>query len=232
MKSRIERGCLIFALGLSAASVLPRNADARVVAFVVEGRQAFVGGVAWDSAGPYERLTGTAYMEVDPRDPLNAIIVDVERAPRNGRGLVEFSTPFFILKPLDMSRGNQKIFYTVNNRGNDSLIPATTVAQVGSNDVYLKAGYTIVDAGWEGDVLQTQVNLAANLPLAGTYTLTLEGNASFRSYETADANTAHSVLTVRDDVDSPKVAIASDHWAFGKCPTGRASLVPSTFDIC
>jgi len=256
MKSTIERGCLVFALGLSAASALPRNADARVVAFVVESRQAFVGGVAWDSAGPYERLTGTAYMEVDPRDPLNAIVVDVERAPRNGRGLVEFSTPFFILKPLDMSRGNHKIFYTVNNRGNDSLIPATTVAQVGSNDVYLKAGYTIVDAGWEGDVLQTQVNLAANLPLAyqpdgssivgtmrveysdrnlplaGTYTLTLEGNASFRSYETADANTAHSVLTVRDDVDSPKVAIASDHWAFGKCPTGRASLVPSTFDIC
>ncbi|HEX9548933.1 MAG TPA: hypothetical protein VF942_16450, partial [Acidimicrobiales bacterium] len=166
MKSTIERGCLVFALGLSAASALPRNADARVVAFVVESRQAFVGGVAWDSAGPYERLTGTAYMEVDPRDPLNAIVVDVERAPRNGRGLVEFSTPFFILKPLDMSRGNHKIFYTVNNRGNDSLIPATTVAQVGSNDVYLKAGYTIVDAGWEGDVLQTQVNLAANLPLA------------------------------------------------------------------
>lgn len=33
-----------------------------------------------------QRLTGTAYMEVDPRDPLNAIIVDIDKAPKNARG--------------------------------------------------------------------------------------------------------------------------------------------------
>src|SRR3977135_3824405 len=38
-----------------------------------------------------------------------------------------------------------------------------------------------------------------NLPLAGTFSVNLEGNPSFRSYETADADTAHSTLTVRDD---------------------------------
>ena len=32
-------------------------------------------------------------------------------------GMVEFTSPFFILKPVDMARGNQKIFYGVNNRG-------------------------------------------------------------------------------------------------------------------
>jgi hypothetical protein len=57
---------------------------------------------------------------VDPHDPLNAVIVDLELAPRNARGRVEFSTPFFILMPVDISRGNKKIFYTANNRGNDA----------------------------------------------------------------------------------------------------------------
>ena len=46
-----------------------------------------------------------------------------------------------------MTRGNHKIFYRINNRGNDSLLNAQTVQDVGDNDVYLKMGYTIVDAG-------------------------------------------------------------------------------------
>jgi hypothetical protein len=258
----MERGTksrfALAAAALAAVAIAPRSAEARVVAFVVESRQPLVGGVAWGSVGPYERLTGTAYMEVDPRDPLNAVVVDVERAPRNARGMVEFSTPFVIAKPVDMTRGNQKMFFGLNNRGNNpfGLLTATSATQLAASDVYLKMGYTLVDAGWEGDAVQTATNLTAslpiarqadgsaivgtmrveysdrNLPLAGAFTLTLEGNASFRSYETADTNTGHSLLTVRNDVDSPKTAIASDRWAFGKCPTGAASLVPSTFDIC
>jgi len=234
------------------------RAEARVVALVVESRQPFLGGVEWGTVGPYERLVGTAFMEADPRDPLNAVIVDLQLAPKNANGMVEYSTRFVIVKPVDLSRGNHKIYYGVNNRGNNpfALLTATTTAQVAAFDVFFQMGYTLVDAGWEGDVVQTATNLAANLPvarqpdgspivgtmrveysdrnlpLAGTFTLNLEGNASFRSYETADTNTGHSLLTVRDDVATPKTTIASDRWAFGKCPTGQASLVPSTFDIC
>jgi hypothetical protein len=78
----------------------------------------------WGTTGAYERLDGTAYMEVDPRDPLNAGIVNLDKAPRNARGMVEFSAPFFILKPADMARGNQKAYYAVNNRGNKSGLPS------------------------------------------------------------------------------------------------------------
>jgi hypothetical protein len=168
-----------------------------------------------------------------------------------------------------MALGNRKIFYTVNNRGNalaidfaHPLISASTTADVGDNDILLRMGFTVVDAGWEGDVVPrftaagTPANLPANLPvatqpdgspilglmrveysdrnlpLAGTFTLNLEGNPAFRSYETADANPAHATLTVRDDVNVPKVPIGPDRWAFGRCPTGQASLVPSTTDIC
>ncbi len=50
-------------------------------------------------------------MEVDPRDPLNAGIVNLDKAPRNAKGLVEFSSQFYIIKPVDMARGNHKISY-------------------------------------------------------------------------------------------------------------------------
>src|SRR5687767_345203 len=99
---RFCRGQSLFLL-LSVALLVVIAApvsEARVVRFVVEQRQPFAGGAEWGTSGPYERLTGTAHMEVDPRDPLNAIIVDLDKAPRNARGMVEYSTQFFILKPV------------------------------------------------------------------------------------------------------------------------------------
>src|SRR5262249_47574387 len=66
-----------------------------------------------------------------------------------------------------------------------------------------------------------------------TFTTNLKGNAAFKSYETADTNTAHATFNVRDtELGSPKTPIAPDRWAFGTCPTGQASLTASTFDIC
>jgi hypothetical protein len=205
-------------------------------------------------------------MEVDPNDSLNAVMVNLDKAPRNARGKVEFSSPFFILKPVDMARGNRKIFYGVNNRGNKiesglrwNYVAATndpiTAAQAGDGFL-MRLGYTVVDAGWQGDVAPGNNRLFPNLPVAtqpdgspiiaavrieysdrtipqaGTYTLTLEGSPSFTSYETADPNTAHSTLTIREEVSGPGVAIPSHRWAFGQCPTGDASLVPTSTDIC
>ena len=237
-------------------SAVPDPSEARVVRFVVEKRQPFVGGAQWGTTGPYERLIGTAYMEVDPRDPLNSIVVDLDKAPRNARGMVEFSTTFLIVKPVDLARGNRKIYYTVNNRGNDVLLGAQSAAQVRGIDLALRLGYTIVDAGWEGDLLPSATRLGARLPIAaqpdgspivgwmrveysdrtipkdGTYTLNLEGAAGFASYETADTDTKRSTLTVRDSVEGQRRTVRQDRWALGRCPTGRASLAPSTTDIC
>src|SRR5262245_22702034 len=136
---------------VAAVISAPATADARIIRLVVEHRESFAGGAQWDEAGAYERLTGTAYFEVDPMDPLNAVIVDLDNAPRSAQGRVEFSTPFFILKPVDPSRSNGKIYYTANNRGNDALLNARTAADAAGYDFALRLGYTIVDAGWEGD---------------------------------------------------------------------------------
>jgi hypothetical protein len=162
------RGALAATLLLSAA--VPRLAEARVARFVVEQRVSFDSGRAWGTAGAYERLKGTAYLEVDPRDPLNAIIVNLDKAPRNARGMVEFSSPFLILKPVDMARGNHKFWYGINNRGNcievgfrafpglSSGCNPLTAADVGESNILLLQGYATVDAGWHGDGLQNRIS--------------------------------------------------------------------------
>src|SRR5205809_2108880 len=111
-------------LFLAALSLLMQAAiaDARVVKLVIEKTRPFADGKSFGDTGPYERLDGTVYLEVDPRDPRNAVIVNLDKAPRNARGLVEFSTQFFILKPTDATRGNHKILYGINNRGNKQTL--------------------------------------------------------------------------------------------------------------
>jgi hypothetical protein len=248
-----------------ASFLIPLTSQARVTRFVVTQTRVFASGMSFGSAGPYQRLDGIAYFEVDPRDPLNAVIVDLDKAPRNARGRVEFSSPFLILKPVDMARGNRKIFYGINNRGNVIELAARSfgpgVAATGTNDpltaadvgnsIFLELGYAFVDAGWEANVVPLNKQLAPNLPVATQpdgspivgltrteyddhtgFTTPLEGSIAFSSYETADTNTRHSTLTVRDHQTSPRIPISSDQWAFGKCPTGQESLVPSTTDIC
>ena len=242
-------------LCMGLAAVQP--SEARVVKLVVEQRAPYLGGADWGNAGPYEMLRGVALMEADPNDPRDAVIVDLQNAPRTSRGLVQFSTQFMILKPVDMERSNHKIFYAVNNRGNnlEGLLTATKAADVAATDAgyAMTKGYVVVDAGWEGDIVPTATKLVASLPRArhadgtpitglmryeysdrrsGSFTTNLEGTAGFTSYEAADTNTAHASFTVADSEYGPKTPIPSNRWAFGSCATGAASLVASTVDLC
>src|SRR5712691_8667657 len=170
-----NRFLILLAAGFLLASVVVQPSEARVVRFVVEQRRLFASGMSWGTVGAYERLDGTAYMEVDPHDPLNAVIVNLDKAPRNARGMVEFTAPFFILKPVDMAKGNHKIFYAINNRGNQQAISYFNFGAGGNNpltaanvgDAYLmRLGYTIVDAGWEGDLVPGNARLVPKFPVA------------------------------------------------------------------
>src|SRR5262249_47327179 len=60
-------------------------------------------GKTFGSVGAYEKLRGTAFGEVDPNDPRNAVITDLRLAPRNARGNVEYAMDFYILKPIDLA---------------------------------------------------------------------------------------------------------------------------------
>src|SRR6185503_1326314 len=58
------------------------------------------------AASSYEKLVGTVHFAVDPNDPHNRIVVDLDKAPRNAAGLVEFSSDLYVLRPKDAARGN------------------------------------------------------------------------------------------------------------------------------
>ena len=90
--------------------------------FIIQRREPFAGGHEFPITGAYEKLVGTIYGEVDPKHRLNRIIVNLNKAPRNKRGRVEYSSNFCILKPLDMARGNGKIFFDAPNRGGKRIL--------------------------------------------------------------------------------------------------------------
>ncbi len=165
----------LLATTLLAMILIPALAAARVTRLEITRREPLVGGMPFGASGPYEKLVGTAYLEVDPGDPRNAVIQDLDLVPANAAGRVELSTDVLILKPVDMSRGNGKIFFEVNNRGDnlafflmqDSVVfPAndpSTAADVG-NGFLMRQGYTLVWAGWEGDVKAGNGRFTIQLP--------------------------------------------------------------------
>ena len=94
------------------------DADARVTSIVLNLPTAPFGSTTFGNVGAYEQIDGVAFGELDPRDPLNAVIQDIALAPRNARGNVEYSTKVSILKPVDESRGNHSMLFEIVNRGN------------------------------------------------------------------------------------------------------------------
>src|SRR5262245_30321195 len=105
----------ILALGLLLGAAIAssvRIAEAHVTRIVIDRTRsetpAFEGRVFGPDGkvGPYEKLRGRAFGEVDPEDPHNVLITDLKRAPKNARGKVEYSMDIFILKPIDLTKGS------------------------------------------------------------------------------------------------------------------------------
>ena len=148
------------------------TADARVTKIIL-GAPTYPYGMAnFGNVGAYEQLDGTAYGELDPHDPANAIIQDIQLAPRNARGMVEYSTVVSILKPVNMSAGNGAMLFEIVNRGNKLDPGFYNVGATGANpagDGFLESqGFTLVWAGWQADLTPAtgRVTMTAPIPIA------------------------------------------------------------------
>jgi hypothetical protein len=151
------------AIGLAGLASVVASAEARITHIEITKTEPAFGGRSFGDAGAYEHLTGRVTGELDPADPANSGIQDINLAPRNERGMVEYVTNIELLKPADMARGNRILFFEVNNRGN-KLAPGSFNAVVAggvadrnalssAGDGWLMGlGYTIVWFGWEMDV--------------------------------------------------------------------------------
>ncbi|HUR33491.1 MAG TPA: hypothetical protein VM032_06825 [Vicinamibacterales bacterium] len=154
---RLVRACFPIACAVLAA--LPAHAE--VTRVDIRNRADALGGRAFGSAGAYEVLSGTIYFAVDPANPHNRVIVDLDKAPRNAQGRVEFSSDIVVIKPKDQAKGNGVLFFDVVNRGNKGLLQVFSRAVRGTEfrteaefgDAYLlKQGYTLVFVGWQHDI--------------------------------------------------------------------------------
>src|SRR5579871_2782721 len=96
--------------------------QAEVARVEITSRQDVLNGKTFGQTGAYEKLKGKVYFAVDPANPHNRIIVDLDKAPRNAQGKVEFSSDVYIIKPKDPARGNGVLFFDVVNRGNKALL--------------------------------------------------------------------------------------------------------------
>lgn len=131
-------------------------------------------GAVFGSAGTYDWLNGRAFCAIDPDHPLNAGIVNLDRAPRNAAGLVEYEVDVALLTPSELARGNGWLFYELVNRGGKRCIhrindappvnlPATT-ADLG-NGYLLNEGYSLLWTAWQGDALPGKGRLQARFPV-------------------------------------------------------------------
>lgn len=157
--SRRKIGVAQGALAMATATFLSVSAShARVVSFRVSSEEPAFEGHTFGSVGSYVILKGVATFEVDPKDPLNANIVDIQRAPKNSKGMVSFETEVAIVRPLDPGRGNHRFILEPQNRGinyiladfNNSMGPTGfTTARMAGNGFLMREGYSIVSIGWQ-----------------------------------------------------------------------------------
>ncbi len=154
---------------------LARPLAARVERVEIVERGPLAGGMAFGAVGAYERIRGRLHYAVDPADPANARIVDLARAPRDARGLVTFAGDFLLLRPLDLARGNHRLLYEVDNRGNLGMLAffddapwsnqPKSAADLG-NGFLLRQGYSLLWSAWNWDVLPGNGRLQIELPVA------------------------------------------------------------------
>src|SRR4029434_2601156 len=89
---------------LSAGLIAATPVHGRVTKLVIDVKTSpAFGGATFGSAGQYETIAGHVFGELDPNDSHNAIINDIQLAPKNAAGKVEYMATFFLVKPIDMS---------------------------------------------------------------------------------------------------------------------------------
>src|SRR5262249_30590579 len=108
-------------------------------------------------------LRGKVFFAVDPALAANSQIIDLELAPRNKQGLVEFSADFEILAPMDLSKATGSLLYDVNNRGKKLALGQFNT---GADEFLMRKGWIVVWSGWIAETLPGEGRLRMTAPVA------------------------------------------------------------------
>jgi hypothetical protein len=233
----------ITALALTLLSLAGSGARAELLKLDIHRREPFAGGRSFGDTGPYEKLVGVARFAVDPEHARNRGIVDLDLAPRNAAGKVEFESDVYILAPKDPAKGNGAVFYDVNNRGNKLALRFFNGGPGGNDPTdpgdgfLLRRGYTVVWSGWNGELLPGGSRLLLRAPVATeggrpirglvryetvcdapAETLPLSRREGHGSYSPTQRGEAEGVLTWRMRETDPRVPIPRGQWSLERVP--------------
>ncbi len=221
----------------------------------IDTREPFAEGASFAEVGPYEHLTGRVTFAIGATSPRYQDIVDLPHAPRDTAGRVTYETTFALLKPVDLARGNRRLFYDVVNRGNKRLVQFFNDAphsntphslEHAGNGFLMRRGYAILWCGWQGDILAGDGRMTMRLPVAmgqdgpiqgrvraefivdtpDIVSLPLSGNAYTRSYPAVTLDTTTATLTCREYERDTRQPISPSAWQFATVE-GPGAAVPS-----
>ncbi len=236
-------------MGVSlAALVISSSAHAKITQIQITSRTTMFDGASFGAVGAYEQIDGIALGEIDPKDPLNALIQDIALAPKNARGMVEYSTDISILKPINPLNGNRTLLYETVNRGRKNL-PFFNIGgdlQKAGDGFLQREGYSIAWSGWEGDVT---TGVKMKLPVArnpdgssitgrvrAEYILDAPAKAvsvtAAPAYAAASLDNKDAVLTRRIHQDDSRETIDNTKWSFGDCTTDAFPGKPDPTKVC
>jgi hypothetical protein len=217
----------------------------------VDTVEPFAEGQPFGEAGSYLRIRGVAKGELDPAAPENRVIVDLDRAPRNARGLVEYETDFFVMRPTDPGRTGGLLVYDVTNRGSKRIFqllddapgdsPAVSndpkTAREAGLGFLLGRGYSLVWSGWDPGAPSANNGLSASFPTAmengrpATGHIRHEFHIGTRApgkgdlvrlpYPTVATDVRQARLTVRDRESDARIEIPAQSWEFADAQSIR-----------
>ncbi len=230
--------------------------QARVVRVEITSRTDIQEGKPFGNAGAYEKIIGRVYFAVDPANLHNRQIVDLDKAPRNAHGEVEFSADLYLLKPKDMAKGNQAVLFEVSNRGGRGILSLVNGREGEYGDGFLmRQGYTIAWVGWEFDLSSQGEHLRLSAPIAhdpggkeihglvrtdftpaekrddmplGHILLGPDGG---NSYPVDDPASDKNKLTVRDTPTGQRQVIPRSDWSFAHVVDGKLTADPHYFHL-
>jgi hypothetical protein len=145
-KARVFR-YLVSAFGLGAVIGWSSPSDAYVQQIVID-QTAIVdytpiplGSSTPGASTSYTVYQGRIFGALDPHDPHNAIITDIDHAPTTS-GKVDYIATFQIVTPTNPAQRSGLMIHEVPNRGGNAI-----------NTGSLIQGATYVQSGWQGDLL-------------------------------------------------------------------------------
>jgi hypothetical protein len=159
----------------SAVALLCPAAEGRVDRVEVLSRSDVLDGSPFGEAGAYEKVIGKVHFAVKPDDPHNRLIVDLDKAPRNANGEVEFAADVFILRPKEAARASGTTLIEIPNRGGKGMLRVIqngkssldpTTAEEFGDGFLMRRAVTLIWLGWQWDVREEAGLMRLYAPVA------------------------------------------------------------------